>query len=190
MNEISVKKSKFSAREIVLCGLFTALIAVGAFIKVPIGIVPMSLQTLFVVMSALLLGPRLAGISVVTYIFIGLIGFPIFTQGGGITYLLQPTFGYIIGFAAMAVLVGLIVEKSKKQTIVTYIIASIIGLVALYICGLIYFYLITNVYLGKGMEIKTILISCCAVFIPTDVLSCILAAFTVKKLKPLVLSQS
>ena len=88
-----------TTRELTLLPLFTVLTAVGAFIKIPLGAVPVSLQTVFVLLSALLLGKK-AAISQGLYVLLGLLGLPIFTGGGGIGYVLTPTFGYLIGFIA------------------------------------------------------------------------------------------
>ena len=85
-------------RELVLCALFTALTAVGAFIKIPVPVVPFTLQFLFTMLAGLLLGGRLGAISVGAYAVLGLLGLPIFTEGGGFWYLLKPSFGYILGF--------------------------------------------------------------------------------------------
>ena len=86
-------------KDLVLCAMFVALIAVGAFIKVPVPVVPFTLQFLFTMLAGLLLGPVNGALAVVGYIVLGLVGLPIFTQGGGPGYIFQPSFGYIIGFA-------------------------------------------------------------------------------------------
>ena len=84
-------------------GLFTALIAAGAFIKItiPVQPVPMhfTLQFFFVLLSALLLGARRSLACVAAYLAIGLCGIPVFATGGGLSYLLKPTFGFQIGRA-------------------------------------------------------------------------------------------
>ncbi|WP_053956843.1 biotin transporter BioY [Inediibacterium massiliense] len=85
--------------ELILCALFSALISIGAFIKIPVPMVPFTLQFLFTNLSGLLLGKKLGSLSVGIYIVIGLLGLPIFTSGGGIGYIFEPTFGYIIGMA-------------------------------------------------------------------------------------------
>ena len=64
-------------KTLVYCGLFTALIAVGAFIKIPIPVVPFTLQYLFTMMAGLLLGPKLGAMAVTFYMLLGLIGLPI-----------------------------------------------------------------------------------------------------------------
>lgn len=65
------------------CSLFTALIAVGAFIKIPIPVVPFTLQFLFTTLAGLLLGSKMGAVSVIAYMVLGLVGLPIFSEGGG-----------------------------------------------------------------------------------------------------------
>ena len=65
---------------VIYCGLFTALIAVGAFIKIPIPVVPFTLQYLFTMLAGLLLGSRLGTVSVLSYMLLGLAGLPIFSR--------------------------------------------------------------------------------------------------------------
>ena len=98
--------SRSITQDAAVCGLFAALIAVGAFMKIviPVGADTMNftLQWLFVLLAGLLLGSRRAFRSVAVYLITGLIGFPIFARGGGPAYLLRPTFGFLLGFALAA----------------------------------------------------------------------------------------
>ena len=93
-----MKQSLTRTRSMVYCALFTALIAVGAFIRIPVPVVPFTLQYLFTMLAGLLLGAKRGAGSVTVYMLLGLAGLPIFTEGGGISYLFKPSFGYIIGF--------------------------------------------------------------------------------------------
>lgn len=97
---------------------FAALIAVGAFIKIDIPL-PMytmhfTLQWFFVLMAGFLLGAKLASLSVIVYLCIGLVGVPVFAAGGGPTYILRPGFGFLLGFVLAAFLIGAITEKLKR----------------------------------------------------------------------------
>lgn len=100
---------------VIYCGLFTALIAVGAFIKIPIPVVPFTLQYLFTMLAGLLLGSRLGTVSVLSYMLLGLAGLPIFSEGGGLWYVFKPSFGYIIGFAVGTFVTGWIAEHMEKR---------------------------------------------------------------------------
>ena len=102
---------KITTKDMIMCALFTALIAVGAFIKVPVPVVPFTLQFLFTMLAGLIMGGRLGAISVGLYAVLGLVGLPIFAEGGGIWYVLKPSFGYIIGFALGSLVTGLMAEK-------------------------------------------------------------------------------
>ena len=111
---------RWDIKDLTLGGLFTALIAVGAFLKItiPVQPVPMhfTLQFFFVLLAALLLGSKRAFASVITYLVIGLCGLPIFATGGGPAYLLKPTFGFLIGFAAAAFVTGRVYEIRKSTS--------------------------------------------------------------------------
>ena len=106
-------------KSMIYCGLFTALIAAGAFIKIPVPVVPFTLQYLFTMLAGLFLGSRKGMISVVAYMLLGLAGLPIFSEGGGIWYIFKPSFGYIIGFCLGTYVTGLIcmTTVAKKQSI-------------------------------------------------------------------------
>ena len=100
--EEDIKKGRAVKRNrtgnMIMCGLFTALIAAGAFIRIPVPLVPFTLQFLFTTLAGLVMGGRLGALSAAVYTMLGLIGIPVFAEGGGIWYILKPSFGYIIGF--------------------------------------------------------------------------------------------
>lgn len=101
-------------KELVLFSLFTALTAIGAFIRVPVPLCPFTLQLLFTTLSGLILGSRKGAASVAVYVALGLSGVPVFTQGGGPGYIFQPTFGYLLGFIAGAWLTGKLSEHMEN----------------------------------------------------------------------------
>ena len=101
-------------KNLAYCALFTALIAVGAFIRVPVPVVPFTLQYLFTMLAGLLLGPRLGTIAVGTYVLLGLVGLPIFAQGGGFWYVFQPSFGYLLGFCVGTFVTGWLAQRLEQ----------------------------------------------------------------------------
>ena len=131
-------------QEMVYCGIFTTLIAAGAFIKIPIPVVPFTLQFLFTMLAGLLLGGRLGALCVAVYILLGLAGLPIFAEGGGLWYIVKPSFGYLIGFCLGSYVTGKMVEKHQKTTLTRYFIANFTGLFIVYAIGMIYYYVISN----------------------------------------------
>lgn len=190
---------KIKTRDICLCAVFAALTAVGAFIKIPIPYVPFTLQTLFTSMAGLLLGSRRGGLSILIYIIIGLLGIPVFTQGGGIGYVLMPTFGYLIGFMFGTFLTGLISERyvkraleiGEKLSFFRLFIAALAGLAVIYLFGVVYFYVIRNyVSGGQPIGIYDLILYCFLVFIPGDVASCVVSALIAKRLLPVLARRS
>ena len=108
-------------------------------------------------------------------------GIPVFTSGGGISYVLQPTFGYILGFIIGAYACGKIAEK--KQSFLNYVIASLTSLVIVYFTGTVYFYLIKNLYMGANVSLWFVVLNCSLVFIPFDAICTVLAAFLALRIK-------
>ena len=86
--------------------------------------------------------------SQLVYIFIGLTGVPVFVYGGGLAYVANPTFGFLLGFAVAAFVIGLITEKSKNQNLLNKIVALIVGLIIINIIGVTYFSFIKNIYIN------------------------------------------
>ena len=129
------KKRWLSARELSLVALFAAFTGIGGFIRVPIPFVPLTLQTLMVMFSGVILGGRLAALSQLVYILVGLMGIPIFAHGGGPGYVLQPTFGYLLGFVCGAYVIGRLTDKRDHLTRSSLFLALAGGTIAIYIQG-------------------------------------------------------
>lgn len=137
-------------RDMILISLFAALTAIGAFIKIQIGMVPFTFQFFFCAFSGVLLGSRKSFISQLLYVGIGLIGIPVFANGGGFTYIFQPTFGYLIGFMACGFVVGKLTENIKTLTFPKMLASVLAGLAVVYLIGVPYLYMIVKLYLGKS----------------------------------------
>lgn len=177
---------KISTRDMILVAMFAALIAVGAFIKIPVGPVPITLQLLFTTLAAVLLGWRLGALSTLVYLLIGLVGFPIFTGGGGISYVFNPTFGFLIAFIFGTALTGYLTEKMKKLSVIKLFAASYAGLGVIYLIGVSYFYFIMNFYLGKQISVYSSIMTCFVVFIPGDICKCLITSIAGVKLIPVL----
>lgn len=140
IDSILPKPKKFTLgfiQDIILVSTFTFLTALCAKIKVEIGPVPITGQTFAVLLSGFLLGSVRGSTSQMFYLILGLTGLPLFARGGGIQYLLSPTFGYIIGFIFAAFFVGKLAEMGWDRNLKTSILAMIIGNILIYIFGLI-----------------------------------------------------
>lgn len=171
---------------LILCSLFTALIAVGAFIKIPVPVVPFTLQFLFTTLAGLLLGSKKGAISVVAYMILGLAGLPIFSEGGGFWYVIKPSFGYIIGFCIGTYVTGLIAERMKEKTVPRYMFANFVGLLIVYAVGMIYYYIICNYVIDTPIALGPLFLYCFVLAVPGDICLCILAAALVKRVKPIL----
>ncbi|SMC75725.1 biotin transport system substrate-specific component [Desulfocicer vacuolatum DSM 3385] len=115
--------------------LFAALIAAGAFIAIPVGPVPIVLQNMFVLMAALVLGPRWGLAAILLYLFMGACGFPVFSGGsGGLGWLFGPTGGYLLGYIP-AVAVTATLAKSLGHRPLTDALAMAVGSLLVYGAG-------------------------------------------------------
>lgn len=103
-------------RQTIYASLMAAFIAAGAFISIPLGPVPITLQTLFVLLTGLLLGFKWGLGAIGVYLLAGTVGLPVFSQGrGGFAHFLGPTGGYLIGFIAAVCVVGLIADWIRHR---------------------------------------------------------------------------
>ena len=144
--------------------MFTALITVGAFIKIPIMTVPFTMQFLFTNLAGILLGVKYGTLSLVLYLVLGLAGVPIFTAGGGIGYVLQPTFGYLIGFTVGAFVSALICSKGR-YSYARLVIAGVANLIIVYALGMLYFDLLMRFYFGSPKDGGWIFVNLCLIFL-------------------------
>ena len=172
-------------KNLILSALFAALISVGTFIKIPTPLLPITLQTLFIILAGLILGSKFGAISVSIYVLLGLSGVPVFTQGGGVNYILNPTFGYILSFIPGAYLAGYIREKFGAKFL-TCTFAGILAIILIYTVGIPYYYLVARFYLNNVIATKTILTVFILMPLPGDIISCVIAGLLVQKLNKLM----
>lgn len=173
-------------RSICLCAVFAALTAIGAFIKIPVPVCPFTLQLLFTTLAGLLLGKKLGTLSVAIYVIIGLLGVPVFTQGGGFGYVMQPTFGYLLGYIAGAFVTGMIVGNNEKPGFARLLIASLSGLMVVYLFGMVYLYVLCNYVIGSPYSIGAVVLYCFVLAVPGDIVLCFIASALAKRLIPVL----
>ena len=166
--------------------MFAALIAVGAFIKIPVPVVPFTLQFLFTTTAGLFLGGKNGARSVMIYICLGLAGLPVFASGGGISYILQPSFGYLPGFALGAYVTGKIAEAAINPSYRRLLTANFAGLLIVYAIGMLYYALISDLYLGTPIGLWPLFLYCFVLAVPGDIVLCIAGAALAKILLPVL----
>lgn len=173
-------------RNLVLVALFAALTALGALVQIPMVPVQITLQLLFCMLAGMLLGPGLGTLTQLVYIILGLIGLPIFAGGGGVSYILKPSFGYLIGFIAGAFICGLIVNRTKKLTIPKALLAATACVFVVYLIGAPYLYLMVNLNTPGAMTAGKAMTGGFLVFLPGDILKALAAALIAVKLRPIL----
>lgn len=183
-------------RIIVYVSIFSALTAVGAFIKIPLLLVPFTLQTFFVILSGNILGSRYGALSQTIYLCLGLMGLPIFAYGGGIGYIFKPTFGYLIAYPVGAFISGYLLQLiclQRKENIITKDLnynlliktcfVNFISILVILIIGVIYLFININFILGKDIEFNKALWSGLIIFLPSEAIKVIIASLVTIRIK-------
>lgn len=126
----------YDATLVVAGSLLVALLAQFA-VPLPFSPVPVTGQTLAVLMVGMLLGSRRGGLALLTYLAEGAMGLPVLAGGAaGLARLTGPTGGYLIGFVAAAFLVGWLAERGWDRRPETTLLAMLLGNAVIYVCGL------------------------------------------------------
>ncbi len=108
--------SSRSARRVMAVGAFAIATALGAQVEVVIGPVPLTLQTLFVILAGVMLGARLGAASQIAYLAMGIAGLPVFSGGAmGPAWLLGPTGGYLLAFPVAAFVAGAVAGPVRRS---------------------------------------------------------------------------
>ncbi len=167
-----------TVKYLVFASLFAALTAVGAYISIPIGPVPIVLANLFVLSAGLLLGPKWGAASIGTYLLLGTIGLPVFSGGAsGSAVLLGPTGGYLFGYLAAVIVIGLIC-RIGEPALWKDIIAVLAGISVIYLLG------VPWLKLKTGMEWIPTFSAGMIPFIPGDLLKGAVAVVLIKIVRP------
>lgn len=177
------KKTNSKITDMVYIGLSAAIIAVCSWISIPLT-VPITLQTMGVVLISGLFGAKRGTLSILLYILIGAIGVPVFSGfKSGFGVLLGSTGGYIIGFIFTALIVGIVSDKTNKLW--ALILSMVVGILVCYAFGTAWFavvYAKTN----EPASLATILVWCVIPFLIPDAIKIALAAVLTNRLKKFV----
>ncbi len=163
----------------VYSSLMAALIAVGAFIAVPVGPVPIVLQNLFVMLAGLLLGSKWGLASVGLYLLAGICGLPVFSGGGaGLGHFFGPTGGYLVGYLPAVFVIGLTSEKTASMFL--RVAALIAGAALVYLFGVSWLKIATGMSATKAMAVGML------PFLIGDAIKIVATLFIAKALYPLI----
>lgn len=171
-------------KNMILMAIFAALSAVGAFIKIPTPFCPITLQILFTTLAGVLLGGRNGAVSVGIYVILGLLGIPVFTGGGGLSYVFYPTFGYLLGFILGALVTGTICRAGKPK-FSRLLTGCLVGMVIIFAVGTLYDLMITFLYMKSSAAVATVVFHC-LLPLPGDVIICVFTAFLGTRLIPVI----
>lgn len=163
---------KMKAFEITLAALFAALTAIGAYIAIPLYLVPLTLQTFFVYLAGAVLGGRLAALSQIVYIGLGGAGFPVFAGGmAGFGVLLGPTGGYLVGFVLGAYVIGKLTELKREKGFAYVFLSMLLG------TGFIYGLGVAQLSFYLDFQLKQAVAVGVLPFLAGDVVKMVLAAY-------------
>jgi biotin transport system substrate-specific component len=170
---------------IVGASLLMAL-AARASIYLPLSPVPITLQTLVVMLAGATLGSRRGALAMLLYLVEGAVWLPVFAGGGGILYLLlSPTAGYLWSYPLAALAVGYLCERNLDRSIVTSILAVLPGTCIIYALGVPWLAVIAHLNLWQALSAGMFL------FLPGDIIKVVVAAILmpaawqfVRRLKP------
>tara|TARA_Y100000996_G_scaffold367817_1_gene313875 strand:+ start:1059 stop:1607 length:549 start_codon:yes stop_codon:yes gene_type:complete len=113
------------------------LLSVSSKISIPFFPVPMTLQTFVVYFIAASMGV-IGFYSTLSYVILGLMGLPIFAAGGGIGYMMSPTFGFLYGMVLASLAIAYLSKNLFNKKIIKLIFAIFIGAAITFTCGLIH----------------------------------------------------
>ncbi len=168
---------KLSTRDMVRISLFASLTVIGGYITVPLplGLVPLSLQTFFTYLSGVFLGPWLGAASQLIYLLLGCLNLPVFAGGAaGWAVLLGPTGGYLWAFVPASLVIGLM-TRGRKQA--WWLVLSLLaGTVIIYGLGLLQFTAVTGISWTRALWVGA------AIFLPGDIIKIITVVLLTRKI--------
>lgn len=158
-------------RQMTMISLMTALICVSSYISVPIPPVPITAQTLTVMLAGLVLSPLAAGTSVGLFVLLGAIGMPVFSSGrSGLGVIMGPSGGYFIGFVVAAIVVSLL--KGDGKDLKRNLIACVVGGF-----GVVYAIALPWLSNALSLDLQATLVAGLYKFIIGDSIKIVLAAY-------------
>lgn len=176
-------RAKTYAADIAECAVFVALMCAAAYIKIPFPLVPLTFQTVVSVLAGLLLGAKKGAGAMAAYMVMGLLGLPVFSLGGGIYYILKPSFGYILGFIASAFVAGLVAGRAGLS-LKRYVFAALAAFLADYIVGIPY--CMAAACLSGVTGLARLFVAGNLVYMPKDAVLSVLAAVLARKICPYI----
>ena len=167
------QKTKYLA----LSAMCVALMAVGSYLRFPLPFmdVQFTTQVFFLLVTGLILPPVYSAGALMAYVLLGLVGFPVFSQGGGLQTVLTPNFGYLLGFVFSAFVTAFLHKKWKDKRLY-YLLPAVAGIFAVYAIALPYVALLSSLYQAKPVAFGTLMQFYFLTFLPLDLVKALGAA--------------
>ncbi len=176
---------KISTKQLILISLFAGLTAIGAWLRIPIQPVPVTLQIFFTLMAGAVLGSIAGALSQLIYLFIGFLGIPVFAGGAvGFAALFGPTGGYLIGFVLAAYCIGFLIERLNLSSFLSLFLSMMVGLVLIYILGAAQLMVILKITAIRAFTVGIL------PFILLDLIKALLASLVAYRLRRLGIVES
>lgn len=174
-------------RDLTITAMLIAILVVCSQLAIPVGPVPITLQTLAVLIIGFLLSPKNALFATAIYAGMGLAGLPVFSGfSGGLQSILAPSFGFVLAFIPAAYLQAKYLSKVNALESKHLLIAGLINFTVTYAIGLSYMAVILNVYMNAQMNLVGILMTGVIPFIPGDLIKLFTGMMMAKRLLPVV----
>ena len=167
---------KLDSKNIIKIGIALGLVIVSGFLKINIPFLPVTLLIAFIIFNALYFDKIVSRYSIILYVVLGLIGFPVFANGGGFAYVFKPSFGFIIGYIVCTLFIS-----GFKDRINLYL-SVFIGLILLYIVGGIYMFIMLDYLLGMTLTLFVTNILYLGGLFVKDIFLCLISILLYKRL--------
>ncbi len=187
-------KRKEYLRTMTQVPIFAVLMVISARIGISGAPIPVTLQLPMAILTGLLIGPWKGVMAQGLYLLMGLIGLPVFSSGGGISYIFMPSFGFLLGFPVSAFCAGLFSRlmtgksKSSAGVYAALVLSSIAAICACYLTGAGYMYLFGSFFSGEAvrrMTLREVMAAAVLPFLWKDLIMMLPVAFIAGRLRKL-----
>jgi len=176
------KNKKINTRQLTLIGVMAAVTCILGPLSLPIGVVPISLTNLAIYFAIYALGGKRGTLSYIVYLFIGLVGLPVFSGfSGGLPKLFGPTGGYLIGFVFMAFISGIFIDKFSNKIYMCFL-GMVLGTIVTYIFGTAWLAYEAHMTFNKALAVGVL------PFIPGDIVKITIASLIGPQIKKRLIS--
>lgn len=172
------REEAWKLKQLARAAALAALTGLGAWIAIPLTAVPITLQGLFVYLTGLLLSPFWAGTAMLIYVLLGVVGLPVYAQGGaGLGVVIGPTGGYLFGFILGAVVLSALTQVARRRAAArSRALTFLLTLPGVVLCSAIVLTMgATWGKLATGLGWREILAGWVLPFLPGDAIKMILA---------------